>query len=204
MKDITDFSAKKAGYIRANRSLYEDALNEADQDIMNFNNARRPEASIPLSFKEKSHNKPGFLTSERKNFSTKTNALLEFVENNKMNEALMYGATQEDLEKEVQGEFGKEILEVCKEHNITGSAIFDAFDIMKSIIGDDPDVNAAIASWGGDSDESEGSEGDEEVSDDDEEIEESFKSLDEMTRAIRKRIAEKRLRERINQKKRNR
>jgi hypothetical protein len=181
--------------------LYEDALNEADQDIMNFNNARRPEASIPLSFKEKSHNKPGFLTSERKNFSTKTNALLEFVENNKMNEALMYGATQEDLEKEVQGEFGKEILEVCKEHNITGSAIFDAFDIMKSIIGDDPDVNAAIASWGGDSSES---EEEAEGEDEDEEIEESFKSLDEMTRAIRKRIAEKRLRERMNQKKRNR
>ena len=73
---------------------------------------------------------------------------------------------------------------------------------MKSIIGDDPDVNAAIASWGGDSNEE--SEDEVEEGDDDEEIEESFKSLDEMTRAIRKRIAEKRLRERMNQKKRNR
>lgn len=204
MRDITDFSAKKSGSIIKNRSLFEDALKEADADILDFAHARRTSPEIPTNFNKKTGNRKDFLFEKKNVYSTKTNAVQELLENHRVEEALMYGATEEDLEQEVAGTFGVEILEVCKNHNITGTAIFDAFEILKTMLGEDPDVNAAIASWGSEPGEQEVVEDDsEDEGEEDEEIEESlqeakrrenYKFVKEMTRNLKRKIAEEKIR----------
>lgn len=214
MRDITDFSAKASGYMTKNKALFDDALTEADQDILSFKEARMYKSGIPSTFAGKKTNDKNFLLKERDHFSNKTNATKEFLESHKkLAETLKFGSTEEDLEEEVSGSLGLEILQVLQKHGVTGDAIEKVFKTLNTLIGKDPNVDELINGWGpaGDdesSDESEedyeedtSDEGSEEDFGDDEEsdepVEESrmrrYNTLEEMTRDIRKRIAERRI-----------
>lgn len=214
MRDITDFSAKASGYMTKNKALFDEALTEADQDILSFKEARMYKSGIPSTFAKKGTNDKNFLLKERDHFSNKTNATKEFLgSHKKLAETLKFGSTEEDLEEEVSGSLGLEILQVLQKHGVTGDAIEKVFKTLNTLIGKDPNVDELINGWGpAEDDESydeseegseedtsdEGSEedfGDEEESD--EPVEESrmkgYNTLEEMTRDIRKRIAERRI-----------
>lgn len=216
MRDITDFSAKASGYMTKNKALFDEALSEADQDILSFKEARMYKSGIPSTFAKKRTNDKNFLLRERDHFSNKTNATKEFLESHKkLAETLKFGSTEEDLEEEVSGSLGLEILQVLQKHGVTGDAIEKVFKTLNTLIGKDPNVDELINGWGpaGDDESEEGSEEDyadeEDVSDEgseedfgdeeesDESVEESrmrrYNTLEEMTRDIRKRIAEKRI-----------
>lgn len=205
MRDITDFSAKDSKAYKESVSLYEEAFGAANSDLLNFDEARRCQEEIPTTFRHKTHNRADFLDEAavaRRKISEKTNAVEELLEANQdlLKEELSYGATPEELEAEVRGDFGRQILEICKEHNITRSAIWDALDILKAILGDEPEVEQALESWGGNSTAEEEEDVDtEETDDESEDMEESVenfpKTISEMTIALRKKIAEKKIRE---------
>lgn len=216
MRDITDFSSKASGYMTKNKALFDEALSEADQDILSFKEARMYKSGIPSTFAKKRTNDKNFLLKGRDHFSNKTNATKEFLESHKkLAETLKFGSTEEDLEEEVSGSLGLEILQVLQKHGVTGDAIEKVFKTLNTLIGKDPNVDELINGWGpaGDDESEEESEedyadeddvsdegseedfGDEEESD--ESVEESrmkrYNTLEEMTRDIRKRIAEKRI-----------
>lgn len=205
MRDITDFSAKDSKAYKESISLFDEAFSAADKDLLSFDEARRAKDDIPMTFTKKTHNSVHFLDEAKiakRKMSEKTNAVAELLEanKNKLKEELKLGATPEELEEEVRGEFGREILEICQAHGITRSAIWDAFDILKALIGEEPDVDEEIEKWGGSSssdsgdDFSEDDDSAEEETDDD--LEESFpQTIEEMTKVLRKKIAEKRIRE---------
>ncbi len=218
MRDITDFSAKASGYMTKNKALFDEALTEADQDILSFKEARMYKSGIPSTFAKKRTNDKNFLLKERDHFSNKTNATKEFLESHKkLAETLKFGSTEEDLEEEVSGSLGLEILQVLQKHGVTGDAIEKVFKTLNTLIGKDPNVDELINGWGpAEDDESsdepeEGSdedyeddtsdeESEEDYGDDegsDESVEESrmkrYNTLEEMTRDIRKRIAERRI-----------
>lgn len=211
MRDITDFSAKDSKAYKDSVSLYEEAFGAADKDLLSFDEARRSRESIPTTFTKKTHNSVNFLNEDaiaKRKMSEKTNAVAELLEANKdkLKEELKLGATPEELEEEVRGDFGREILEICQAHGITRSAIWDAFDILKALIGEEPDVDEEVEKWGGSSDDSDTVEADAEddyeeddSSEDDEEMEESVErfpqTIEEMTKVLRHKIAEKRIRE---------
>jgi len=202
MRDITDFSAKDSKAFSESRNLFENAAIQASDDILAFDEARQMNSAIPTSWSRKTHNSKDFLNEEaiaRKKMNVHTNAVKELLESHKdeLQENLKYGATPEELEAEVRGDFGREVLEVCQNHNITGTAIWDAIDILKAILGDEPNVDEAISSWGGSDDSDSDSS-----SEDDSTVEESTKkdfpkSLEEMTKILRHKIAEKKLRRRL-------
>lgn len=208
MRDITDFSAKDSKAYKESVSLYEEAFGAADSDLLSFDEARRDSSEIPTTFTRKTHNSIYFLDEDKishRKMNEKTNAVAELLEANKsqLQETLMYGADPEELEKEVRGDLGREILEVLKEHNVTGKAIWDAIDILRAILGDDPSVNDAIESWGGSSEntDSEDTSSDEEDNSSGEDtVEESVenfpKTIEEMSKILKHKIAEKKLRER--------
>ena len=218
--DITDFSPRKSGEVNKNKSLYESALADADKQIYSFRESRKMKDLGNVSFK-KTHNPSDFLDPKamaKRNaarFNENTNATSELA---RLQETLMYGATEEDLEKEVQGSFGRELCELLINHGITGEAVEDALKCFEEIIGKEPNVQELLDNWqGGDddddgyvdddddgysdedySDEDEGGdedyseeedEGGEEESDEGEEVQESVK-YESMIRSLRKKIAE--------------
>lgn len=214
MRDITDFSAKASGYMTKNKALFDDALTEADQDILSFKEARMYKSGIPPTFAGKKTNDKNFLLKERDHFSNKTNATKEFLESHKkLAETLKFGSTEEDLEEEVSGSLGLEILQVLQKHGVTGDAIEKVFKTLNTLIGKDPNVDELINGWGPAEDDESGDESEEDYEEDtsdegseedfgddeesDESVEESrmkrYNTLEEMTRDIRKRIAERRI-----------
>lgn len=213
--DITDFSAKDSKEYNESTSLYENALDEADNDLMSFKETRFCKGDIPTKLAKKTHNSPDFLDEEKikqRKMNADTNATAELVGAN-INEALMFGATEEDLENElIDGGLGKDVLEVFKNHNITGKAIWDSLTKLKTYIGADPNIDEALNSVGSAEDSNEDESADtEEVADEssedetseetsDENVEESTEAfptnLEEMVKSIRHKIAEKNLRNR--------
>lgn len=157
--DITDFSPRKAGEVNKNKSLYESALADADKEIYSFRESRRMKDLGNVSFK-KTHNPSDFLDPKamaKRNasrFNENTNATSELAH---IQETLMYGATEEDLENEVQGSFGRELCELLINHGITGEAVADALKCFEDIIGKEPNVQELLDNWqGGDEDSDDG------------------------------------------------
>ena len=214
MRDITDFSARDSKRFNRSAALYEDALKEADGCLRNFRDSMYYEGVV-TEIKKKTHNSKDFL-NESKNKSRKmnmnTNAVEELIKakGRNLKETLMLGSTKEDLEDELEnGTLGLDILQVFLNHNITGAMVWQALDVLKDMVGAEPDVEDLINNWSVEGEETEedvsDDEGDEEVEDteedtgEDEEMEESVqfpKSMNEMTRQLRRHIAEKRLRDR--------
>lgn len=200
MRDITDFSARDSKQFNESVALYEKALGDTDRNLLNFREARRFSDEIPVHFGRKTRNSRHFLDEDRiasHKMNTKTNAIQEFVKEHQtaLNETLRFGATKEDLENEVKGDFGREVLEVLQKHNITGKAIWEALDVLKDLIGDSPDIDAALGEWVSKTVE------DEEVNEDEsiDENKDNFPTnLEEMTKTLRKKIAERRITKRVN------
>lgn len=187
-------------------ALFESALNEADESLLSFKEARKPKGAIPTNIREKkSQNPANFLNEEEINkgkMTVKTNAVKEMLKERRLAEQLRYGAGPEELEAEVIGEFGKSILKICQKHNITGKAIWEAFDILKTYIGDTPNVDEALTNWK----KSEDTDNEEELEEDQsyssklskkqKKIKENYLARKTL-RSIRKQLAEKKLRSRI-------
>lgn len=149
-QDITDFSSKDSREYEASVDLYNDALDEVDSDLLNFEDASACRDRIPTRLRRKTHNSVDFLDEDkisRRKMNADTSAIQELAEKyeGRFNEGLMFGATQKDLENEVtQGGLGLDLLKVFKKHNITGEAIWDSIKILKNLIGADPDILEAI------------------------------------------------------------
>lgn len=212
MRDITDFSARDSKRFNRSAALYEDALKEADGCLRNFRDSMYYEGVV-TEIKKKTHNSKDFLNeSKNRKMNMNTNAVEELIKakGKNLKETLMLGSTKEDLEEELEnGTLGLDILQVFLNHNITGAMVWQALDVLKDMVGAEPDVEDLINNW-----QVEGEEAEEDVSDeeevddtadeeeytgDDEEMEESVqfpKSMDEMTRQLRRHIAERRLRDR--------
>lgn len=156
--DITDFSPRKSGEVNKNKSLYESALADADKQIYSFRESRKMKDLGNVSFK-KTHNPSDFLDPKamaKRNaarFNENTNATSELA---RLQETLMYGATEEDLEKEVQGSFGRELCELLINHGITGEAVSDALKCFEDIIGKEPNVQELLDNWQGGDDDDDG------------------------------------------------
>ena len=223
MRDITDFSAKDSKSFNKSTALYADALEAADKSLLGFKESTSS-GKVTTFIRKKTHNSKQFLNEDYNNarkMNMNTNAVAEFVKANKskLKENLMFGATEEDLEKEVTGSLGRDILAVFEAHNVTGKAVWEVIDILKNFVGKEPDIEELLTNWESnegdeDTDADEGSEEDfdeeseedfDEGSDEteeteDEEMEESVeefpKTLEEMTKALRRKIAEKRIRDR--------
>lgn len=223
MRDITDFSAKDSKGFNKSTALYADALEAADRSLLGFKESTSG-GKVTTFIRKKTHNSKQFLNEDYNNarkMNMNTNAVAEFVKANKskLKENLMFGATEEDLEKEVTGSLGRDILAVFEAHNVTGKAVWEVIDILKNFVGKEPDIEELLTNWESnegdeDSDVEEGSEeGSEEDFDEgtdeteeteeteeDEEMEESVeefpKTLEEMTQTLRRKIAEKRIRDR--------
>lgn len=153
--DITDFSPRKSGEVSKNKSLYESALAAADKEIYSFRESRKMKDLGSVSFK-KTSNPSDFLDPtamakrNAKRFKENTNATAELA---RIQETLMYGATEEDLENEVQGSFGRELCELLINHGITGEAVADALKCFEDIVGKEPNVQELLDNWQGGSDE---------------------------------------------------
>lgn len=225
MRDITDFSAKDSKGFNKSTALYADALEAADRSLLGFKESTSG-GKVTTFIRKKTHNSKQFLNEDYNNarkMNMNTNAVAEFVKANKskLKENLMFGATEEDLEKEVTGSLGRDILAVFEAHNVTGKAVWDVIDILKNFVGKEPDIEELLTNWESnegdeDTDVDEGSEEDfsdeeseedfdegsdetEETEDDeemDESVEEFPKTLEEMTKTLRRKIAEKRIRDR--------
>lgn len=123
-----------------------------------------------------------------KSFTANTNATKELAEKyNKINvrrkihESLKFGATEEDLEKEVLGDFGKEILEVMQAHGITGSAVWESLDLLKNYLGKEPNVDESISNWKSNKNQEDNSEEDS-AEDNEDDLEESIGKKAKMLR----------------------
>lgn len=225
MRDITDFSAKDSKGFNKSTALYADALEAADRSLLGFKESTSG-GKVTTFIRKKTHNSKQFLNEDYNNarkMNMNTNAVAEFVKANKskLKENLMFGATEEDLEKEVTGSLGRDILAVFEAHNVTGKAVWDVIDILKNFVGKEPDIEELLTNWESnegdeDTDVDEGSEEDfsdeeseedfdegsdetEETEEDeemDESVEEFPKTLEEMTKTLRRKIAEKRIRDR--------
>lgn len=216
MRDITDFSAKDSKGFNKSTALYADALEAADRSLLGFKESTSG-GKVTTFIRKKTHNSKQFLNEDYNNarkMNMNTNAVAEFVKANKskLKENLMFGATEEDLEKEVTGSLGRDILAVFEAHNVTGKAVWDVIDILKNFVGKEPDIEELLTNWesnegdedtdvdeGSEEDFDEGSDETEETEDDeemDESVEEFPKTLEEMTKTLRRKIAEKRIRDR--------
>ena len=223
MRDITDFSAKDSKGFNKSTALYADALEAADRSLLGFKESTSG-GKVTTFIRKKTHNSKQFLNEDYNNarkMNMNTNAVAEFVKANKskLKENLMFGATEEDLEKEVTGSLGRDILAVFEAHNVTGKAVWDVIDILKNFVGKEPDIEELLTNWesnegdedtDADSEEDfsdeeseedfdEGSDETKETEDDgemDESVEEFPKTLEEMTKTLRRKIAEKRIRDR--------
>lgn len=211
MRDITDFSARDSKRFNRSAALYEDALKEADGCLRNFRDSMYYEGVV-TEIKKKTHNSKDFLNeSKNRKMNMNTNAVEELIKakGKNLKETLMLGSTKEDLEEELEnGTLGLDILQVFLNHNITGAMVWQALDVLKDMVGAEPDVEDLINNWQVEGEETEEDVSDEEEVDDttdeeedtgDEEMEESVqfpKSMDEMTRQLRRHIAERRLRDR--------
>lgn len=217
-RDITDFSTKDSSEYKNSVAMYADALDEVDSDLLNFEESFKYRDPIPTKLREKTHNSADFLDEDRiarRKMNADTNAVQELSEKyNNLKEELMFGSNQNDLEVElIQGSLGLDILKVFKKHNITGSAIWESFKLLKSYIGATPDILEAInelkdkvnaVSDESDEDESEDTEDDKAASTEsvDEDLDEESDNTDtdtevltEKIKNIQRRIAEKRLRD---------
>lgn len=221
-QDITDFSSKDSREYEASVDLYNDALDEVDSDLLNFEDASACRDRIPTRLRRKTHNSVDFLDEDkisRRKMNADTSAIQELAEKyeGRFNEGLMFGATQKDLENEVtQGGLGLELLKVFKKHNITGEAIWDSIKILKNLIGADPDVLEAIETLktktndefeevtDDESPEIEDDSVDESDTNDDENIEEALDEdstnlkLSEQLKSLKRALAERNLRKMLS------
>lgn len=219
-RDITDFSTKDSSEYKNSVAMYADALDEVDSDLLNFEESFKYRDPIPTKLRKKTHNSADFLDEDRiarRKMNADTNAVQELSEKyNNLKEELMFGSNQNDLEVElIQGSLGLDILKVFKKHNITGSAIWESFKLLKSYIGATPDVLEAINELkdkvnvvSDESDEDDSKDTDVEddkdnsTESDDEDLDEESDNndtdtevLSEKIKNIQRRIAEKRLRD---------
>lgn len=222
-RDITDFSMKDSSEYNKSVSMYADALDEVDSDLLSFEESFKYRDPIPTKLREKTHNSPDFLDEDRiakRKMNADTNAVQELSEKYKnLKEELMFGSNQDDLEAElIQGGLGLDVLKAFKKHGVTGKAIWDSLKSLKSFLGADPSVmdainelkdKANVVSDESDedvedetsTDESEEETADEEDSvNEDEDLDEESDNedaevLSEKIKRIQKRIAEKRLRD---------
>lgn len=215
-RDITDFSTKDSSEYKNSVAMYADALDEVDSDLLNFEESFKYRDPIPTKLREKTHNSADFLDEDRiarRKMNADTNAVQELSEKyNNLKEELMFGSNQNDLEVElIQGSLGLDILKVFKKHNITGSAIWESFKLLKSYIGATPDILEAInelkdkvnvVSDESDEETSDKSKDEESVENEDEDLDEESDNTDtdtevltEKIKNIQRRIAEKRLRD---------
>lgn len=221
-QDITDFSSKDSREYEASVDLYNDALDEVDSDLLNFEDASACRDRIPTRLRRKTHNSVDFLDEDkisRRKMNADTSAIQELAEKyeGRFNEGLMFGATQKDLENEVtQGGLGLELLKVFKKHNITGEAIWDSIKILKNFIGADPDILEAIETLrtktndefeevtDDESPEIEDDSVDESDTNDDENIEEALDEdstnlkLSEQLKSLKRALAERNLRKMLS------
>lgn len=200
--DITDFSTKDSSEYNSSVALYEDALNQVDSDLLNFKEASLYRDEIPTRLRRKTHNSPDFLdeSKARKKMNADTSAIAELTNSVRINEELMFGAGQDALETElIKGGLGLDILKAFKKHNVTGKAIWDSLKSLKSYVGANTDILAAMDTL---KDASEGKASEEEVETnetEDEDLDERISNkntdiLSEKVRNIQKRLAEKNLR----------
>lgn len=112
------------------------------------------------------------------------------------------------LEKVNSVEFGKAILQICADQGVSKAALPAAFEMLIDLLGDKPDVDEVLNNWPSDSEEGaeeaietteeeaaeeESSESEEGAEPVEESVQDFPKSLTEMRRALRKRIAENKL-----------
>ena len=169
--------------------LFKEALEETDKTLLNDSTARRSAKRSAV----KGSSRLSRQALHERNFSIRKPML----RSKKLNEQLRYGADPEELEAEVLGSFGKSVLKICQKHNITGKAIWEALDILKMSIGEDPNVDLALQNWAQSEDSNTV----------DEELEESSKgyskkknleeSSQKVLQKLRRKLAEKRLRARM-------
>lgn len=206
-RDITDFSTKDSSEYKNSVAMYADALDEVDSDLLNFEESFKYRDPIPTKLREKTHNSADFLDEDRiarRKMNADTNAVQELSEKyNNLKEELMFGSNQNDLEVElIQGSLGLDILKVFKKHNITGSAIWESFKLLKSYIGATPDILEAINELkdkvnvvSDESDEESVENEDEDLDEESDNTDTDTEVLTEKIKNIQRRIAEKRLRD---------
>lgn len=200
--DITDFSTKDSSEYNNSVALYEDALSQVDSDLLNFKEASIYRDEIPTRLRKKTHNSPDFLdeSKSRKKMNADTSAIAELTNTTRMNEELMFGAGQDALEAElIKGGLGLDILKAFKKHNVTGKAIWDSLKSLKSYVGANTDILAAMDTLKDASESIDSTEETETNEDENEDLDErasnkNTDALSEKVRNIQKRLAEKNLR----------
>lgn len=168
--NISDFSSKNSKAYEDNMRLFAEAGDKSSNLFEDLSGRPFYKSPIPTRLREKTHNSPNFLDEDyqsKRKMRADTSALEEFTgirskgHKSALNEMLMYGSTEDDLDEEItEGGVATEIAEILEKHGITGEMVHKTFNKLEKFYGSNPDVRELVN--GGDEEE------DEETSDEDE------------------------------------